>query len=280
MTDSESADVKVSFKHLIFVMFGIVALWVANGVILFNWNPGAQGAGGYGTFGDMFGAVNALFSGLAFACLIFATLMQREELKLQRKELQLAREEAAATREEIKGQREGAERQNLLTSRQLAQSLFVELLQQHNLLIDRLRIQSHQLHTGRNCFEELHRFFMNKYQAESKHSPNFDQAIATDCLQKLHFFDGEFGSYFRSLRGLLEYASSDLEPGIKYAHIIRDQLSAHEIVVLFYYWGLTSNTTALKTQIEKFGMLVGIHTQLLVCSENHLGLLDSSAFSE
>ena len=280
MTDSESAEVKVSFKHLIIVMLVIVALWVANGVILFNWNPGAQGAGGYGTFGDMFGAVNALFSGLAFACLIFATLMQREELKLQRKELQLARAEATATREEIKGQREEAERQNLLMSRQIAQSLFVELLQQHNLLIDRLRIQGFQVYTARNCFEELCRLFVNAYQAESKHSLNFNKAIATDCLQKLHYFNGEFGSYFRSLRGLLDYISSDLDPSIKYAHIVRDQFSAHEVVALFYYCGLTSSTVALKTQIEKFGMLVGIQKQLLVCSENHLGLMDASAFSE
>ena len=42
---------------------------------------------GSGKFGDMFGAVNALFSGLAFAGVIVAILMQREELNLQRKEL-------------------------------------------------------------------------------------------------------------------------------------------------------------------------------------------------
>ena len=41
-------------------------------------------------FGDMFGAVNALFSGLAFAGVILAILMQREELKFQRKELTLS----------------------------------------------------------------------------------------------------------------------------------------------------------------------------------------------
>ncbi|MBQ8437503.1 MAG: hypothetical protein IJX21_02005, partial [Alistipes sp.] len=40
-----------------------------------------------GTFGDKFGAVNALFSGLAFAGLIVTLLYQKEELKLQREEL-------------------------------------------------------------------------------------------------------------------------------------------------------------------------------------------------
>jgi len=46
-----------------------------------------------GQFGDMFGAVNATFSGLAFAGLIYAILLQREDLALQRSELELTRKE-------------------------------------------------------------------------------------------------------------------------------------------------------------------------------------------
>lgn len=44
-------------------------------------------------FGDMFGAINALISGFAFAGVIYAILLQRSELELQRKELQLTRTE-------------------------------------------------------------------------------------------------------------------------------------------------------------------------------------------
>jgi hypothetical protein len=50
-----------------------------------------------GQFGDLFGAVNALFSGLAFAGLIYTALLQREELSLQRKELILTRDELRRT---------------------------------------------------------------------------------------------------------------------------------------------------------------------------------------
>jgi hypothetical protein len=46
-----------------------------------------------GQFGDIFGVVNALFSGLAFAGLIYAILLQREDLSLQRNELEMTREE-------------------------------------------------------------------------------------------------------------------------------------------------------------------------------------------
>lgn len=48
-----------------------------------------------GTFGDMFGAVNTLFSGLAFAGVIYAIFLQSEELALQRNELKLTRDELA-----------------------------------------------------------------------------------------------------------------------------------------------------------------------------------------
>lgn len=50
-----------------------------------------------GTFGDMFGAANSLFSGLAFAGVIYAIVLQRQELALQREELTLTRRELSRT---------------------------------------------------------------------------------------------------------------------------------------------------------------------------------------
>ena len=50
-----------------------------------------------GTFGDMFGAINTLFSGLAFAALVVTVLMQRDELKLQFEELEKSRKEFEKT---------------------------------------------------------------------------------------------------------------------------------------------------------------------------------------
>ena len=48
-----------------------------------------------GTFGDMFGAVNTLFSGFAFAGVIYAIFLQGKELELQREELSMTRNELA-----------------------------------------------------------------------------------------------------------------------------------------------------------------------------------------
>jgi hypothetical protein len=46
-----------------------------------------------GQFGDIFGGVNALFTGLAFAGIIYTILLQRHELEVQRTELRLNTEE-------------------------------------------------------------------------------------------------------------------------------------------------------------------------------------------
>jgi hypothetical protein len=78
----------------------VLALWlstVAVGQFFFqSWEERGQ-------FGDLFGSVNALFSGLAFAGLLYA-ILQRQELALQRTELKLQREEMAASRTELAAQ--------------------------------------------------------------------------------------------------------------------------------------------------------------------------------
>lgn len=52
----------------------------------------------YGEIGDMFGAVNAIFSGLAFAGIIITILLQKTELSEQRKELTETRNEFQVNR--------------------------------------------------------------------------------------------------------------------------------------------------------------------------------------
>jgi len=52
-----------------------------------------------GQFGDSFGIITSLFSGLAFSGLIITILLQKKELGYQREELKLTREELAKSRE-------------------------------------------------------------------------------------------------------------------------------------------------------------------------------------
>lgn len=80
----------ISLRPLVFTGVGIVILWVVSGlVVYFRLGTWAD----RGNFGDTFGAVNALFAGLAFSGMIFTILLQRRELALQREELKLTRME-------------------------------------------------------------------------------------------------------------------------------------------------------------------------------------------
>ena len=79
-----------SYKPLLLLFAVILLIWIVSGFgtyhFFITWDE-------RGTFGDMFGAINALFSGLAFAGVIYAIFLQRKELELQREELVLTREE-------------------------------------------------------------------------------------------------------------------------------------------------------------------------------------------
>jgi len=86
---------------LILLMWGIsIPIWWALGQLQ-----------GVGTFGDMFGAVNALFTGLAFAGIIGTLFLQRHDLEMQRNLLKLQMEEIKLQRMELSGSRKAQEGQ-------------------------------------------------------------------------------------------------------------------------------------------------------------------------
>ena len=72
----------------------------------------------YGTYGDSYGSLNTLFSGLAFAVLIISLFMQRQELRAQREELEAQRNEIKESNAIANEQRKIAEKQRLITEQQ------------------------------------------------------------------------------------------------------------------------------------------------------------------
>ncbi len=72
-----------------------IAIWFlsAIGIMFFldDWSD-------RGTFGDLFGAVNALFSGLAFAGLLYSLIENRKQISSQQEELLINRKELLKAR--------------------------------------------------------------------------------------------------------------------------------------------------------------------------------------
>ncbi|MEP2935755.1 MAG: hypothetical protein ABJM06_14920 [Gilvibacter sp.] len=86
--EKNKSKIGIFIKLIVFV----IVIWILSAVfiVLFmdSWSD-------RGTFGDLFGAVNALFSGLAFAALIYTIVLQRDEIKQNREEIVLNRKELA-----------------------------------------------------------------------------------------------------------------------------------------------------------------------------------------
>ena len=101
-SNNDSKESKNDLWRTLLITGGVVfAFWLLSWILI---DLCISECDNRGTFGDKFGAVNALFSGLAFAGLIVTLLYQKEELKLQREELKETRNELNAQKLEFQEQ--------------------------------------------------------------------------------------------------------------------------------------------------------------------------------
>ncbi|UAB89360.1 hypothetical protein I5192_01335 [Ruegeria sp. SCSIO 43209] len=107
------------------------ALWFVPCAYLLNFIYAIQSDQSGGTFGDTFGAANALFSGTALLMLVLAVSLQREELEEVRKERNDTRKLLEGQEELNELQKEALERQNFT---QTFNSLLNSALQEKNRL--------------------------------------------------------------------------------------------------------------------------------------------------
>mgnify|MGYP000514631562 CR=1 len=137
-----------------FKIFGPVAL--AIGVIWFLWWKYAENfstcMAEQGQLGDLFGGVNAIFSGLALAGVVTAVILQSEELKLQREELELQRAELTLSREEFRRMAEANESAALALTRQLQLQIKASRIQGYSALAT---VSNDRVLSGTNTFVSI-----------------------------------------------------------------------------------------------------------------------------
>ncbi|WP_017687975.1 hypothetical protein [Paenibacillus sp. PAMC 26794] len=115
-------------KYIAIIAIGIFLIWAGSAAAIYRW----VGDDDRGTFGDMFGAVNALFSGFAFAGLIYTIAVQRQELSLQREATEMQTEELKLQREETARSADQLEDQKNLLNLQTAMGIVNDLIQTKN----------------------------------------------------------------------------------------------------------------------------------------------------
>jgi hypothetical protein len=188
--------------------------------------------------GDAFGGANALFSGLAFAGVIIAILLQRQELRLQRKEL-------TETRGELSGQREALEAQVLAASQQRFDSIFFQMVGLHHEIVNGINIV-----TGKTTFVGRQALTLVQSRVIRDLSAVPQDELAVNDLARLseqvaevrHAYREVYdrhetilGHYFRNLYRIFKYVDeADVADKASYIGILRAQLSVSELCLVFY----------------------------------------------
>lgn len=243
-------------KHLLSMMLTIVLIFfVANFCLIFTSYTKDE----RGTFGDQFGAVNALFSGLAFAGLIYTIVLQRRDLKLQRREMQEQTREFQKENETLKIQR--------------FENTFFSMLSQFQEVVNNLKVTKNFYNgAGRDSFEKA--YVKNEQIEQSMGDFNYLS------MQTIIFRDGVngykrsdlpkyFDHYFRLLYRILKYVDEsklilDYDEKYEYTAMLRAMLSRYELVWLYYNGLSPYGEEKLKPLIEKYAMLKNLRDELLV----------------
>lgn len=287
-------------KFIWFIILGVIvigALWVGSWFLI---DLNIENPTNRGTFGDKFGAINSLFSGLAFLGLIITLLFQKEELELQRQEL-------AETRKELEGQKKEFEEQNKIMRRQSFENTLFNMLSLQQEIVNKLSFSGIKntldLNTnifggmevkvipekidllGRSVFEELYNevevTYVNINGKEAK-----EDGIKNILNKRIDFYSQIkettlFDHYFRHLYRIFKYIKeSDLiaeEEKYEYSCIVRSQLSDYELVMLFYNCISVNGKDKFKPLIEGFAVFNNIRSELLVDSDDRR-FYEKSAF--
>lgn len=123
--DSDSPP-SLHMRNVTIVCFGVILACVLSYaliLVLKTWPIDEYSIAKAGTFGDSFGVLNSLFTGLGFAGLLVTIFLQREDIKLTRVEL-------SETRAEIKLQSKTFQQQQFEESFYRLLSLYKENLNQ------------------------------------------------------------------------------------------------------------------------------------------------------
>ena len=242
-----------------------------------------------GTFGDSFGAINSLFSGLALAGIIYTIYLQKIELELQRKE----------------------SRETKIQSRtQSFENMFFNLFKIHQELRKEISFNTSsviftkskkKIINGKQFFEFAHKDFIELWEKEYKEEGEF----GSTPLYNLHISDYKYekpngtkktdgkiinhtvekhlkyitdlkypifwekyanylGDYFRNIYHILKFISTEKSREIKnneskregvsekyrkYADILQSQMSYSELFFMFYN---AQKYTKVKPYIKEF----------------------------
>lgn len=193
-----------------------------------------------GEFGDVYGALNTLFSGLAFSGVIISIVIQSIELR--------------ATRKEMNSQVLQFEQQTEAMQKQVFESSFFSMMNLHNDISSNLR--------SKDQFKIL---FWNLNGIAEK-TPHYKKTLIEHLNSVYEKFMEEaysdIGHYFRYIYQIMKFIDksklSEDEKSV-YMNILRAQFSNYELLLLFVNCLCYKRSDKFKCLVEKYGFFEHIY---------------------
>ena len=208
-----------------------------------------------GTFGDSFGAINSLFTGLALIGVAITGYLQQRDIEQQQNELK---------------------QQNKTLKIQNFEHSFFSMLSAFNDITNSLQLYSeqNQYTRGRDCLRVFHKRLLNKlkkYDEETLASKTSDTnelhlTVMYDLWWEKH--RTKLSHYFRTLFHIVKFVhEAEIEDKEKYLKIVRAQLSDQEQALLFYNC-LGSPGKDFRQFVSDYALVKHVPDEFLV-NQNH-----------
>lgn len=226
----------------IFLVWHTFPSWMGN---VFDIKNSVEQQSLLGTFGDSFGALNTLFSGLAFAGIIVSIFLQSKEL--------------SETRGEIKAQGNQFKLQTQALNRQVFETTLFQLISLHNEILGSVTVFDYsgkQQFNGRAAVKEIYlkKFHEGAFRYElGLHENEYPKNINEYYMTFYELYGDQIGHYFRNIYQIINFIDKS-EVGNKkfYSNLLRAQMSSHELGLLFYNCLSDLGREKFKPLIEKY----------------------------
>ena len=240
-------------------------------------------------FGDSFGAVNALISAFAFAGVIVAIVIQRNELRLQRKDLGLQRKEFETQNTTLKLQRFENTFFNMMSlQQQIVDGLLFKDITKERIIEDAPNPQMGRLSKEVVLDNTIHgrELFYYSFVQMIHHITQSDGSDFEVAGMRYYLYNSGFNSYddcytpsyfdhyFRHLYTIIKFVDKadflSNDEKYQYVAMIRATLSRYELVWIYYNGISPIGKVKFKKLIEKYSLLKNLREDLLSLSLENL----------
>jgi hypothetical protein len=173
--------------------------------------------------------------------------------------------------------------------RQSFENKFFQLLNLHHEIVGAIERYVGPLPVrGRRNFQTYYDEFLSNYKNEYAKNPN-EEPLKIIQRAYVSFFSNrqpDIGHYFRNLYHIIKYVdASDNDNKNFYTHLVRAQLSSHELLLLFYNCLGPYGIEKFKPLIERYSLLENMPEDELASLKNnekfdHRTLYNPKAFSK